>query len=409
MMLTTNLQSISPLSPHKRSDAEPSRFPHPHDSGLPFYAQLPYTPSSHPRSSSFALPTQNQSYTSTLNSMAHMAASLPQYITGPIPSISSSHTQHRAFVGQPSLPLFIPAQGVPYHPHYSHGQFAGNMLSMQPQQMFAPSQYSAFAPQFPMQPANHGIAGSHASYMLADGMISPTTQYSDRVLGFPASDSYTSAGPHASFSSISSSSAVAPTPSLLDMSAQAAIPRGPPRKPRQSGHALWVGNLPMGTQVIDLKDHFSRDMCKDIESVKLISKSNCAFVNYRSQQACTAAVHKFHDSRFHGVRLVCRLRRPSVPTPPSPSDAPVSPVTRTANPGDGTNSAEDVAKSGDANVERSQDIQDKIPAKYFILKSLTLSDLELSIANGIWATQSHNEAALNDAFKVMISITSRVY
>ena len=60
------------------------------------------------------------------------------------------------------------------------------------------------------------------------------------------------------------------------------VPRGPPRKPKQSGHALWVGNLPPGATVIDLKDHFSREATRDIESLFLISKSNCAFVNYRN-------------------------------------------------------------------------------------------------------------------------------
>lgn len=38
--------------------------------------------------------------------------------------------------------------------------------------------------------------------------------------------------------------------------------------------------------------------------------------------------------------------------------------------------------------------------KYFIVKSLTLQDLELSIRNGIWATQSHNEDILNKAYQV---------
>ena len=42
------------------------------------------------------------------------------------------------------------------------------------------------------------------------------------------------------------------------------------------------------------------------------------------------------------------------------------------------------------------------PDKYFIVKSLTLQDLELSVRNGIWATQSHNEDTLNKAFEVSI-------
>lgn len=43
--------------------------------------------------------------------------------------------------------------------------------------------------------------------------------------------------------------------------------------------------------------------------------------------------------------------------------------------------------------------------KYFIVKSLTLQDLELSVRNGIWATQSHNEDTLNKAFEVRFSVT----
>jgi hypothetical protein len=38
--------------------------------------------------------------------------------------------------------------------------------------------------------------------------------------------------------------------------------------------------------------------------------------------------------------------------------------------------------------------------KFFIVKSLTVEDLELSVRNGIWATQSHNEEVLNKAYKV---------
>ena len=187
------------------------------------------------------------------------------------------------------------------------------------------------------------------------------------------------------------------------------IPRGPPRKPRQSGHALWVGNLPPGTTVLDLKDHFSRDATKDIESLFLISKSNCAFVNYRTEAACTAAMHRFHDSRFQGVRLVCRLRRSSAPasgvptgpsamvrrnSPPvvSPPQSPTAPQTdeipqASTEPGSSSGAPDGVQKP-------------ETNAKYFILKSLTLQDLELSVRNGIWTTQSHNEEILNKAFQV---------
>ncbi|KAK6534573.1 hypothetical protein TWF281_005886 [Arthrobotrys megalospora] len=175
--------------------------------------------------------------------------------------------------------------------------------------------------------------------------------------------------------------------------------RGPPRKPRQSGHALWVGNLPPGTTVTALKDYFATNQ---IESVFLISKSNCAFVNYKSEAACTEAMQKFHDSRFQGVRLVCRLRRnsspgeieaegnaePSLPTPiQEASDSP-DVVESEVVPDTDVNAA---AKPTDTVTKKGKE-------RYFIVKSLTLEDLDTSVSNGIWATQTHNEAALNEAY-----------
>lgn len=40
------------------------------------------------------------------------------------------------------------------------------------------------------------------------------------------------------------------------------------------------------------------------------------------------------------------------------------------------------------------------PQRYFIMKSLTMQDMIQSVRSGIWATQRHNEEALNSAFKV---------
>lgn len=161
------------------------------------------------------------------------------------------------------------------------------------------------------------------------------------------------------------------------------VPRGPPRKPKQSGHALWVGNLPPGTTVLDLKDHFSRDATKDIESLFLISKSNCAFVNYRSETSCAAAMQRFHDSRFHGVRLVCRLRRSSAPPPGVPSGpSAMSPTTPTA--ATSSSSAQLPPARTGVEASRTQPESDevdgvapesssaeKVQEKFFIVKSLS--------------------------------------
>ena len=82
---------------------------------------------------------------------------------------------------------------------------------------------------------------------------------------------------------------------------------------------------------------------------------------------------------------------------------------QTANPSPPTSPRVDVdgtAQSGGESKAASQSIDGDArgsaasPDKYFIVKSLTLQDLELSVRNGIWATQSHNEDTLNKAFEV---------
>ncbi|KAL8388432.1 hypothetical protein RB595_009246 [Gaeumannomyces hyphopodioides] len=205
------------------------------------------------------------------------------------------------------------------------------------------------------------------------------------------------------------------------------VVRGPPRKPRQSGHAIWIGNLPPQTELMSLVYH----VCKEapgLESLFLISKSNCAFANYKDEPACLAAQQKIHDSKFQSVRLVSRLRKNTVEgasgitAPTGPSASTPQSLALQGKAGDGLASVPSVAAvtpdldpssevagaasgpltsvepTGSAAVtgNASQTQKDK----YFILKSLTVEDLEQSIKTGIWATQPHNEKALNNAFQV---------
>lgn len=175
------------------------------------------------------------------------------------------------------------------------------------------------------------------------------------------------------------------------------------------GHAIWIGNLPPHTDLMSLVLH----VCKEtpgLESLFLISKSNCAFANFKDEESCAAAQIKIHDSRFQTVRLVSRLRRSSgagvgagTPTGPAALTPPSNPpVARTPSP-----SPETESKPKDA----SEVEVDEVPApedgplpkdKFFVVKSLTVEDLELSVRNGIWATQSHNEDVLNKAYKVSL-------
>ena len=195
--------------------------------------------------------------------------------------------------------------------------------------------------------------------------------------------------------------------SSSNSSLQTSALRGPPRKPKQSGHALWVGNLPPATHIIDLKDHFARDATDDIESVFLISKSNCAFVNYKSDASCAAAITLFHYSSFQGVRLVCRLRRVSASTTTPTSTISQRPTVTLVN-GDEVEEAGKEATVTDSTVTAEPDAMEKVKEKYFVVKSLTVEDLERSVVSGIWATQAHNEAALNTAYQVSASPISHL-
>ena len=196
----------------------------------------------------------------------------------------------------------------------------------------------------------------------------------------------------------------------LEPSSPSMMSRGPPLKPRRSGHALWVGNLHPATSVIALKNHFSQHMTDDIESVFLISRSTCAFVNYRSEQACKLALVRFHSSRLNGNNVVCRIRR----EPGADRGLGLLSLSSAErSDSSGENSNKDNAPNspttpvivGMQNATISSPpttparLSPKVPTKFFILKSLTVQDLEASVRKSSWVTQAKNEAALNDAFR----------
>ncbi|KAK4105965.1 hypothetical protein N658DRAFT_511927 [Parathielavia hyrcaniae] len=197
------------------------------------------------------------------------------------------------------------------------------------------------------------------------------------------------------------------------------IVRGPPRKPRQSGHAIWIGNLPPQTDLMSLVHHVCKET-EGLESLFLISKSNCAFANYKDEQLCSAAQRRLHDSKFMTVRLVSRLRKSTVegpagvtaPTGPSASaphasssqdDGSVSGVDGgevkedhgAAPVGNGITTPQEAKAAAIPSVDGRHVQRDR----FFVLKSLTVEDLELSVQTGIWATQAHNEDILNSAFQ----------
>jgi YT521-B-like domain len=158
----------------------------------------------------------------------------------------------------------------------------------------------------------------------------------------------------------------------------------------------------------DLKEHFSNGAMKEIESILLLSKSNCAFVNYGTETASISAGERFDNSPFQGHRLHCKLRRnstsvltalvglseevSSVPSSASRNKSPFSDATTAVNR-ERNEMEETPTEGGPINAPTA-------PERFFIIKSLTMQDLEQCVRDSVWTTQAHNEQLLNDAYEV---------
>ncbi|KAJ7705023.1 YT521-B-like domain-containing protein [Mycena rosella] len=187
-------------------------------------------------------------------------------------------------------------------------------------------------------------------------------------------------------------------------------------------------------------------------SIFLISRSSCAFVNYETEAHLHGAIERFNGVPLRAAdprcaRLVCRVRRKDddlragvggqrgmgmhtrwvkakverdaaadkdadrdeqSDSGTSSSDAARSmsalslsssgsehrggrPPPRPAGSGSGSGSS--FASTNSSLLQRH------FPQRFFILKSLTRDDLDLSVRTGVWATQKHNEGVLDRAFR----------
>ncbi|KAI1032110.1 hypothetical protein LB504_001172 [Fusarium proliferatum] len=328
--------------------------------------------------------------------------------------------QHMSqFPGHPPLPVpgqgyYLQPQVAPYYGNQMQHAQAANMMSQRhnmayyPNQMMMGSQQSPYyyppGPQY--QPAAHPVPNGVLSGHHAAGR--PTTS-DPRAMAQTAELS----GIYPQGIKQGQGRTGKQSPNKIELKQTSdgterrkSAVRGPPRKPRQSGHAIWIGNLPPQTDLMSLVHH----VCKEavgLESLFLISKSNCAFANFKDGETCTAAQQKLHDSKFQSVRLVSRLRKSTVegaagvtaPTGPSVATTVVK-TDQVADKSPSQSVIQSPASEPSGTVKLGA-AGEKTPQKdkFFILKSLTVEDLELSVSTGIWATQSHNEEALNNAFK----------
>ncbi|KAG1726697.1 YT521-B-like domain-containing protein [Suillus paluster] len=231
----------------------------------------------------------------------------------------------------------------------------------------------------------------------------------------------------------------------------------------RSEWVMWIGNVSGDATHDELWRFLKRPTSIDndssepedsgVSSIFLISRSNCAFVNFDTEEHLRRAIARFNGKQLperRGPRLVCRARRkeddlragvggqrgvgvhtryvreqlqqeqtdkqgeaPSEDDQSSPTDRRSSVSSESGHP---------LAVSGDEGAARARQgsrlehsgkahssssygstnssfLSRHFPKRFFILKSLTQFDLDLSVENGLWATQKHNEAILDQAYR----------
>ncbi|OAA49407.1 YTH domain protein [Metarhizium rileyi] len=338
---------------------------------------------------------------------------------GIIPSYGDPTMQmpnHSYYVQQQPLPQYYPGDHIsqaqnssPIQGHQSMVYYPNHMMANSAQTNLYYTHNGQFSGHPPATPTNmvSGVymvgtskSESHSPPHLANGNVSTERQQGQ---GRPS-------GRRKTFGNLQL------TRRKPDGAPQSTV-RGPPRKPRQSGHALWIGNLPPQTNLMGLVHH----VCKKtpgLESLFLISKSNCAFANFKDEHGCSEAQQNLHDSKFQSVRLVTRLRRNTVEGSTG-STAPTGPAasSTTSTTHEGTDdesvvhSSETSAEAGEvgtvANLASQVSRHDKQVRqhedKFFILKSLTTEDLALSGADNVYLIFSANKSGEYFGYARMVS------
>ncbi|TFY65816.1 hypothetical protein EVG20_g5272 [Dentipellis fragilis] len=202
---------------------------------------------------------------------------------------------------------------------------------------------------------------------------------------------------------------------------------------QRSDWVMWAGNVPSDAT----HDELWRST-GGVSSIFLISRSNCAFVNFESQQHLEAATRHFNGQPLRPTdprcpRLVCRIRRPTddlrsgvggqrgmgihakwvreqkqkagkePPNAGSPEEVAARIESLALSDDEGLRTGHEMASmsnsSGSFTSTNSAMLAQYFPQRYFILKSLTQVDLDISVQQGLWATQRHNEGILDQAYR----------
>ncbi|KAK4048684.1 hypothetical protein OIV83_004654 [Microbotryomycetes sp. JL201] len=231
-----------------------------------------------------------------------------------------------------------------------------------------------------------------------------------------------------------------------------------PKPPAHSPYALWVGNVPSDATHAELWAFFNTrpppsanpkyahrpvdlDPSVDlnsvgIDSIHLINRSNCAFVNYASAIHLQHAIEVSNGIPLRGFDprckdLVCRERKKDEDTKSGvgaqriggmhkefvrekrrrDAQAQATTTSMMDDSDDSPNveqmnklhalrhSTSETLRSVSTASTSSSFLRQNFAKRFFVLKSHDESDLQLSVERGIWATQAHNEPILDQAFR----------
>ncbi|KAG6336881.1 hypothetical protein ID866_2207 [Astraeus odoratus] len=231
----------------------------------------------------------------------------------------------------------------------------------------------------------------------------------------------------------------------------------------RSEWVMWVGNVPADTTHNELWRFLKRPAASEtgkdgvetrdngVTSIFLISRSNCAFVNFDTEEHLQQAIACFNGLQLRPndkrcPRLVCRARRKEddlrsgvggqrgmgVHTEyirrqrrrqerekveehastgednrSAASDTSEVSVQSQVPPARPLSSDEETKVKSAAKAQsvssyastNSSFLARNFPKRFFILKSLTQHGLDESVKRGVWATQKHNEVVLDQAYR----------
>lgn len=309
-------------------------------------------------------------------------------------------------------------QQQPYHPHHQSDQLISPSGAMPYDPIFLYPQSSVFAnylqlvhpmPNYPppTMPSHYTTAPApnHHPHSRHHSYSSPVTPNPSSPIGHPSRGVET-------LHHLIPAGGVPPTAappnstSAVPGAGYFSVPRGPPKKPKKSGYALWVGNLPPNTTLFELCALFGTN---EIQSIFLIQRTLCAFVNYKSEEALIQGKKMFEKrgKSLRGNQLIVEIKTDDITHKQGGNSSrdeienyfdklALNDDNRSSNStstSSSSSSSSSLALSNDSNKGSSKD-------RYFVCKSLTIEDLVASTTYGLWATQSHNESVFNEAFKV---------